>query len=627
MSRNQLLRDNDAPASVLGTAFETFRLRWEKRSPHNLAEIVSPGLRRGQLAAAYAGTAHALAGNTIGRIVMPTGSGKSAVMILIAGLFRARRVLVVASSQALRRQMAVTFKELDPFMRLGLIDRPAQQPVSRTVETRPTSEADWRAYSDADVVVALPQSVSPGYEGVAPAPVGLFDLVLIDEAHHSPSHTWKALLDQFASVPRLAFTATPYRLDDRPLPGDLVFHYSAAQAYEEGVFGQVHYEAVESDPSRSPDATVRDAVLARLKTDTASGFTHRILVKCKTIERAEEVAALYRTAGCAIQAIHSGLPQTTNDQRIEDMRSGKLQGLACANMLGEGFDEPMLKIAGLHDQDKSLPVTLQFIGRFARTTRRDIGPAHFFSVPGITQSDVMLRKLYAREAIWGTLVTGFADARTKEDAGHHSLRKALWDAPLNSPSALGDNYWEFLRPREKARVYKVGRRALALDKLSESIEEETLLYEKQTAFELGTISLCIEGKRREPGWSEGGGLLVQAATLYIAFLHEKCGLLFFHCSADGPENSQKCLEQIGAGLDGCASQGRAPRRRRPDRPGSHDRDPHEEKPGRPIFRRRRGGAGRPRLRQGETERRRRGNHHARPVPLQGLERGDSWRTR
>ena len=36
-------------------------------------------------------------------------------------------------------------------------------------------------------------------------------------------------------------------------------------------------------------------------------------------------------------------------------------------MLGEGFDLPEMKIAAIHDAKQSLPVTLQFIGRFTRT--------------------------------------------------------------------------------------------------------------------------------------------------------------------------------------------------------------------------------------------------------------------
>lgn len=37
------------------------------------------------------------------------------------------------------------------------------------------------------VVVGTTQVLSHAYEGVAPIPVGLFDLVIFDEAHHLPA--------------------------------------------------------------------------------------------------------------------------------------------------------------------------------------------------------------------------------------------------------------------------------------------------------------------------------------------------------------------------------------------------------------------------------------------------------
>ena len=48
-------------------------------------------------------------------------------------------------------------------------------------------------------------------------------------------------------------------------------------------------------------------------------------------------------------------------------------------MLGEGFDLPELKIAAFHDVKKSLPITLQFAGRFTRTSRdNNLGKASFY---------------------------------------------------------------------------------------------------------------------------------------------------------------------------------------------------------------------------------------------------------
>src|SRR5688572_23203970 len=80
------------------------------------------GLRAAQIAAAYAVSAHFWASRRPAIVVMPTGSGKTAVMILASVLLRARRVLVVAPSRLLREQLAKKFAELDPLVRAGALD-------------------------------------------------------------------------------------------------------------------------------------------------------------------------------------------------------------------------------------------------------------------------------------------------------------------------------------------------------------------------------------------------------------------------------------------------------------------------------------------------------------------------
>ena len=60
--------------------------------------------------------------------------------------------------------------------------------------------------------------------------------------------------------------------------------------------------------------------------------------------------------------------------------NGEHKIIVAVDMLGEGFDLPQLKIAAFHDIRKSLPVTLQFAGRFTRTSIDDnLGNATFIA--------------------------------------------------------------------------------------------------------------------------------------------------------------------------------------------------------------------------------------------------------
>ena len=66
-------------------------------------------------------------------------------------------------------------------------------------------------------------------------------------------------------------------------------------------------------------------------------------------------------------------------------------------MLGEGFDLPALKIAAIHDPQKSLAVTLQFIGRFTRAAGEALGEASAFVPLQVAGIDDRLRKLYGED--------------------------------------------------------------------------------------------------------------------------------------------------------------------------------------------------------------------------------------
>jgi superfamily II DNA or RNA helicase len=79
-------------------------------------------------------------------------------------------------------------------------------------------------------------------------------------------------------------------------------------------------------------------------------------------------------------------------------------------MLGEGFDFPNLKIAALHAPHRSLAVTLQFIGRFARTNAERIGAAKFVAVRS-DRIEIEAKKLYKAGAVWQDLSSGSSRRR------------------------------------------------------------------------------------------------------------------------------------------------------------------------------------------------------------------------
>ena len=63
-------------------------------------------------------------------------------------------------------------------------------------------------------------------------------------------------------------------------------------------------------------------------------------------------------------------------------------------MLGEGFDFPRLKIAAIHDPHKSIATTIQFVGRFTRTSNNKIGDATIIANISNEMTNKAMEELY-----------------------------------------------------------------------------------------------------------------------------------------------------------------------------------------------------------------------------------------
>lgn len=104
------------------------------------------------------------------------------------------------------------------------------------------------------------------------------------------------------------------------------------------------------------------------------------MVRTDTKDNAETLEKIYReNTDLNLKRIDSSMSNRQVKQYIQQLKDGKLDGIICVDMLGEGFDFPNLKIAAIHVPHKSLASTLQFIGRFARTNATDIGEAKFIA--------------------------------------------------------------------------------------------------------------------------------------------------------------------------------------------------------------------------------------------------------
>lgn len=167
-------------------------------------------------------------------ISIPTGSGKTAVAMAapFLGAEPARRVLVLAPARQIRQQLVGHFASYAQLQRLGVLPATIGAPAVFEMLSRLT---DWSVLDPYDVVVALPNSIGPvHYEEHQRPPPDLFDLVVVDEAHHAPAETWRAVLEYF-DARALLLTATPRRRDGKRIPGSLEYYYPLRRALDEGL--------------------------------------------------------------------------------------------------------------------------------------------------------------------------------------------------------------------------------------------------------------------------------------------------------------------------------------------------------------------------------------------------------
>lgn len=109
--------------------------------------------------------------------------------------------------------------------------------------------------------------------------------------------------------------------------------------------------------------------------------------------------------------IYSGI--SNKKEILKSIKNGEHRIVVCVNMLGERFDLPQLKIAAVHDERQSLPITLQFIGRFTRTSNIKLGEASFDTNIAYSPIENELVALYQQDAAWNILLQKISDGKNR----------------------------------------------------------------------------------------------------------------------------------------------------------------------------------------------------------------------
>lgn len=490
-------------------------------------ELVQTGLRPPQIGAIHAVKAHWIVTNEPATVVMPTGTGKTETMLSLLVSEPIQRLLVVVPTDALRTQLGMKFVDLGVLKRMGCLDPKAAYPIVAIMKKAP------RTIDDVDDLFLRSQVVVTTMASLARMPAELqariaehVSHLFVDEAHHIGADTWKALKSRFTQQKRpiVQFTATPYRNDNRRVDGRFIFSYPLRRAQADKLFTPIAYEPVFETRQDRADLAIIKRMGEMLTRDDEAGYLHLAMARTDTIERAQDLLKLYRQhLGQYPSAIvHNKTPPLERSATIAALKAGRVRIIVCVNMLGEGFDLPRLKIAGLHDRQASETITLQFIGRFTRS-QQGLGSATVIAPVSLKDPREWLNSLYREDADWNHLLQLRSAFKTDRQRRREDFYVGL-DAHFENIPA------ETIAPRLSTFVYRTTCTQWHPENLSRLEKVRALIVEEPIVNpELGLVMMVMrhESKLR---WARVNAPADIVYNLILAHWDAERGLLYVHSS-------------------------------------------------------------------------------------------------
>lgn len=481
------------------------------------------GLREPQIGALHAIAAHWTLSNDPALVVMPTGTGKTEVMMASAIAAGCHRLLVVVPSDALRKQTAEKFSHYGILNNLKVIDE-IPYPVIGTLKSAPT-RGHIRNLRLCNVVITTMASIGQAPDDVQRAFANEFSHIFFDEAHHIQAATWKRFSKLSTKAKTLLMTATPFREDGKHIEGKIIYDYPLASAMDRGYFKPISFVNVFEPDSERADRAIAEAAVNRLRDDLGKGLDHLMMARAKTIDDAKRLFNdIYMPNYADLNPVLIHSQSIGKKAKLEALIRGDHQIVVCVNMFGEGFDLPNLKIAALHSIHKSLGVTLQFIGRFARTGG-NVGDASFVANTADDGVPESLESLYLDDSDWNLLLPDLSydaiDPQTRLSELVENLHSVAGAKEEFEISTLA------LRPKCSMHVYRAD--SFSPQHFAGAFNSKQKIYQPQISRQDRLLVLVVN-QQDKLDWTDSRDIAVDSWDLYIGYYDEDRSLLYIHSS-------------------------------------------------------------------------------------------------
>jgi superfamily II DNA or RNA helicase len=339
-------------------------------------------------------------------IVLPTGVGKTGLIALLPYGISNGRVLIIAPQTTVKDTVLDgidTSKPSNFWMRRKVFEKVNDLPA--LVEYN--SDISKEVLDAANIVILNAQKLQLRLNS-SPLnflPEDYFDMIIIDEAHHSTAKTWVDTVQYFSKAKVVKLTGTPIRTDNEKIAGKLIYKYKLSQAmanrYVKSLENIVHipdelFLTIDGDEKKkytldelyamddlqydenwvkrkvaysvdcSRKIVQRSIELLEQKLSEGNKVPHKIIAVACSVPHALQIKQLYEDEGYPTDVIYSALPKDEKDRVFSNIKNNRIKVIINIAMMGEGYDHPYLSIGAIFRPFKNELPYVQFIGRVLR---------------------------------------------------------------------------------------------------------------------------------------------------------------------------------------------------------------------------------------------------------------------
>lgn len=332
-------------------------------------------------------------------VIMPTGSGKTGLISIVPFKVCRGRVLVITPGNITKKSIAKNMEVIEDNFWINYEVIFDINDVPNVLEYEPdVFDSDLRK---ANIVYTNIQKLNNIYEKSLLNRVGrnFFDMIIVDEAHHSPANTWQNVINYFDNAKVMHVTGTPYRGDGKPVPGKVIHETKLSEVMEQKLVKWLRKKDITSEElyfinSKGRKFTVEEAIefndedwarksvamsdtcslqvidksieeLNRLK-ELSPNVPHKILAAACNIGHAQIIHQLYTAKKMKPVLIHSEMEKQEIDRKLADIELHKYNVIVNVDMMREGYDHRYITIVAIFRPYKSLNAFAQVIGRALR---------------------------------------------------------------------------------------------------------------------------------------------------------------------------------------------------------------------------------------------------------------------